>query len=803
MGSKAGWLPDFSQLLPYEEVEGNRIFLRDGTIAGCIRLAGLYCETKTPAGMNTVHRNLYVLLNALASEASYQMYWVRSDRLDGVPPDQPECINTVAEGLRAARRIKYDRDAAAGNLHDVKIYLFVISRFQTRTEQKKWRRAFTAAIRPALIETGYLEDHSAAVAQAERLEAVAVEALEKAGFKPKRVAQEELLELIWRHLNPDLRLPRPINLCARAPWEWPQLDLHKEWGWLQIGNSFLRVISLRRLPEETYPGMIQQLTHLTIKAWLSVNFRRSPMASELARLRLKRNLAEAFRREHGRNVRAEVAINEALQMEKDLVTGDEALFNCEWILTVTASSRSELDRVTQDVLMTLQAMNGATGIEESAANLKLWLSGLPGNGVGEGDYRFHRILTRNLADLFPAYSPYMGIGMPRVLLETTEGTLARFDPFCRSLPNFNSLVFGASGGGKSFLVQYLCMQVLQDDPRTRIIFVDLGGSYEKLVEAFGGETFRISDDGRFTINPLAAGPVDQRRPYLSAVLTSMIHEEGFPLRNDERIVIETAIGWAINRWGHLSIGRMVQALKETPFDLDTYREISHRMSRHLERWTMGVYGRLLDNNERSELAITGDITAIDLKGLEPYPELMTVFLMYITELIWSVCQNEPGRRKLIVFDEVWSLLGNEIGGRLISELYRTLRKYGAGIISVSQSLKDFESTPQSRGILANVGTVFVLKQSGAVNNELVRQALNLSEREARIILEMGQVKGEYADVLVTGEMSFVARVAPTPLEYWLASTDPADRAELARRPENESLWQAVERLAHKWPKGVM
>lgn len=803
MGSKTGWLPELNQLLPYEEIEGNRVFLRDGSIASCIRLAGLYCETKTPSGMNAVHRNLCVLLNSLSGEASYQMYWVRSDRLDCVPHHQVQTTRTVAEGLRAARRLKYDRDVAAGSLHDVKIYLFIISRFKTRVEQKKWRRAFTAVFRPARIQAEYLEDHSTSVAQVERLEAAALELLEKGGFGPVLAPQEELLELIWRHLNPDLNLPPPVNFCTRAPWEWPQLDLRKEWGWLQLGNSFLRVISLGRLPEQTHPGMIQQLTRQSIKAWLSVNFRRSAMASELTRLRLKRNLADAFRREHGRNVRAEVAVNEALQMEKDLVTGDEALFNCEWILTVAASSRSELDRVTQDVLMTLQSMNGATGIQESAANLKLWLSGLPGNGVGEGDFRFHRILTRNLADLIPAFTPFTGTGIPRVLLETTEGTLARFDPFCRNLPNFNSLVFGASGGGKSFLVQYLCMQVLQDDPGTRIIFVDLGGSYEKLVEAFDGETFKISDGGRFAINPLAAGPIDQRRPYLSAVLASMVHEEGFPLRNDERIVIETALGWAISRWGQLSISRVVQALRETPFDLDTYREISLRMSRHLERWTLGVYGRLLENSERSELAITGDITAIDLKGLEPYPELMTVFLMYITELIWSICQNEPGRRKLIVFDEVWSLLGNEIGGRLISELYRTLRKYGAGIISVSQSLKDFESTPQSRGILANVGTVFILKQSGAVNNEVVRQALNLSEREAQLILEMGQVKGEYADVLVIGEVSFVARVAPTPLEYWLASTDPADRAELARRPENESLWQAVERLANKWPKGVM
>ncbi|HBL50653.1 MAG TPA: hypothetical protein DDZ65_10465, partial [Firmicutes bacterium] len=256
-------------------------------------------------------------------------------------------------------------------------------------------------------------------------------------------------------------------------------------------------------------------------------------------------------------------------------------------------------------------------------------------------------------------------------------------------------------------------------------------------------------------------------------------EEGRTTQNDEKIVIGLALDKARERQEVLTIGSVAAALREAEYDNATYREIGLRMSRHLERWTSGLHGRLL-NNTRTCLKVNASIAAIDLKDLENYPEITRIFLFYITEMIWSACQANPGCKKMIIFDEVWALLGDETGGRLISELYRTLRKYGAGIMSVSQDISDFKLTRHHAGILANTGTLFILKLSSAINDSEIRSALNLNDREMELIRQLDQVKGEYAEVLVKGVETFVARVKPTPLEYWIASSDWADREKLAQ-----------------------
>lgn len=791
------------ELLPYEEIEENRLYMRNGAIAHCLEIGGFYGETMTNEALNSLHLGLHTLLNSLPDEdVTYQLYWVRSDRLGALENAPARAEGSLGAKLAAARRALWEESAATGKTFEVRAYLIVNQGPPQGGRPLKWSRTVRALLSPEAISEDHERQHRDALEKAQQTEKEVIEAAEKAGLRPRRVSEGELFRLLWHHLNPDRALTPPPTIDGRTPYDIPQVDLGKEWRYLRLGDTYLRVITLRRLPDETFPGILRGLTSIPVKAWLSVNWRRAPRAAEMARLQVKRNLAEALRQGTSHNVKAEVAVEDALYLEKQLVAGDEAVHLAEWILIVAASSPGELAQTTQKVLMAFRSMNGAEGLAESAANLKLWLSSMPGNSGGEGDFRFHRVITRNLADLLPVMLPYSGSSHPVIHFGTTENTLAGFNPFDRQLPNYNALVFGASGGGKSFLVQYLCMHILSTYPDARLIFIDKGGSYHRFVSLFGGQSFNVAASKRYGINPLAVEPFEEKRAYLTAVLSTMLLEQGRSVDNDERLVIEQALDWARGRSGKLSIGSVAQAFRTMPTEDALSKEISGRFARYLERWTCGLYGDLL-NNESSRLAISSDITAIDLKGLESYPDMMVVFLLYITEMIWSACQKEPSRRKIIVFDEVWSMLSTEAGGRLVSELYRTLRKYGAGIISVSQGLSDFELTQHSSGIMANVGTVYVLKQSSTVNSERVFKALNVTTREAELIRQLGQVKGEYAEVLVTGSTSFVGRIWPSPLEYWVATSDPVDHSALEAECPGEPTWEAVERLAARWPKGVM
>ena len=789
-----------SNLLPHIEIEDELYHFADGSIAFGIALEGVNDSTIGNEEFNNVHAKLHVLLNSLPETLVYQMYWTRSDRIneiDAYRNENPQSDDPLLKHLVDARLARWREKAWQEQLFENKLYLFGLKRFPKKGGQRSWGRSIQGTFSPKAFSGEYQKQYELAKEEVLRLKEEVFLLLQKQNLRPARVDRHDLTILLWRHLNPDKVLSEPLPGIEYLPEELPGADLLKEWRYFRIGNSYLRVISLKRLPDETYPGLIRSLTDTSIKAALSINFRKAPKDQEITKLQLKRNMADAFR--NAKNVKAEIAVQESLQLEKELTAGDESVFHVEWLLTLAASSLEQLDRATQETLAAFRSMNGAEGLAESAANLKLWLSALPGNPGGEGDYRFRALKTSNLADLLPVFLPYSGKGRPIVELETPQHTLARFDPFFRELPNFNSLVFGASGGGKSFLVQYLCMYQLNDNPQ--LIFIDKGGSYKKFVDLLGGQYFEISGDAQYAINPLDVEPFEEKTAYLAAVIASMVREEGRPLSNNEKIVIEKTLEYCHTQ-GKLSLSKMVQAFREAPYEIAIYKDIGEQMSRHLERWTNGIYGRLLDTEE-SRFNIQTDIAAIDLKGLEPYPDLMTIFMLYITELVWSVCQQNPGRRKIIVFDEVWALLATEAGSKLISELYRTLRKYGAGVISVSQGIQDFAAGEYSTGILANVGTIFVLKQSATMNMDRVREILNLSDREAIIAQQLTQVKGEYSEVLVTGAESFVGRVVPTPYEYWIATSDARDRQALAQSMETMPVAEALKHLSDKWPKGVI
>ncbi|MGI5853795.1 MAG: ATP-binding protein [Bacillota bacterium] len=866
-----------ADLLPYEQISNNLIFLKNGSIAFGFELAGFCAETKTPEELNGLHHSLHLLLNSLPGDAvAYQVCYVRSNRpfgnsgfsggqFSGEDAVQDYGTNVIGV-LTAARQSMWANAFAERKVFETRVYLFAICAIPNEHSAKAragnlLKRSLQGVFNPEAITEHYARKHEEGCALAAGIEDIVRAALEKTGLNPRRLDDGQIIDLLRYYLNPD-DLPLPPALasgsavpqnayattasvsagvtdCAAAHAaanatahataratagvttrvtaratnhtttcaveDLPSLDISKEWRYLKIGGTYVRAVTMRRIPDETLPAMIQSLTALRYPFWMSVRFSKVPKGKEISRIKLKRNMAEALNLEKNHNLKADVAVQEALELERELIIGDEQIFLGEWVVILSEPSVAQLELTTRELLMAFSALNGAEGLSETAANLQLWLSALPGGGTGEGDYRFHRMLTRNMADLLPVFLPYRGRGKPIILFETTEQTLCRYDPFRADLPNYNALVFGASGSGKSFLVQNLCMQLLSAYPDANLIFIDKGGSYSKFAQVFGGNAIQVSGEGDCAINPLDVEPYEEKKAYLQAVIGEMVREEGRAPQNDEKIVISLALDKARagQRQKRLTIGSVAAALREAQYDNAAYREIGLRMSRHLERWTTGLHGRLL-NNSQTRLRFNTSIAAIDLKDLENYPEIMRIFLFYITEMIWSACQANPGRKKLIIFDEVWALLGDEAGGRLISELYRTLRKYGAGIMSVSQDISDFRLTRHHAGILANTGTLFILKLSSAINDNEIISALNLNDREMELIRRLGQVKGEYAEVLVKGAETFVARVRPTPLEYWIASSDWADKEKLAQLSSGneaaeaaDTLWELIQKVAYQ------
>lgn len=190
--------------------------------------------------------------------------------------------------------------------------------------------------------------------------------------------------------------------------------------------------------------------------------------------------------------------------------------------------------------------------------------------------------------------------------------------------------------------------------------------------------------------------------------------------------------------------------------------------------------------------------------LDTVPELQAVVLYIITDFVWREVQKDRSRMKFLVFDECWKLLEDASGAAFIGEVFRTFRKYYASAIAISQNIDDFAKSKIATAILSNSSIKWILRQKGADKDRL-KDVLSLNPNEVALISSLGQERGSYSEAfLMVEDRRTVVSIETTPLEYWLATTDPRDLAMLEqRKKDNPTLVQTelLAKVAAEFPKG--
>jgi len=161
--------------------------------------------------------------------------------------------------------------------------------------------------------------------------------------------------------------------------------------------------------------------------------------------------------------------------------------------------------------------------------------------------------------------------------------------------------------------------------------------------------------------------------------------------------------------------------------------------------------------------------------------------------------------KFLVFDECWKLLKNDSGLVFIEEAFRTFRKYNASAIAISQDMDDFAKSKISSAILPNCSIKWLLMQPQSDAKRL-SEVLNLNPNEIELVKSLSQKKGVFSETfLIAQDRRSVCVIETSPLEYWIATTDPRDLAALERdQAENpsKSHHSRLVDLARRYPQGV-
>lgn len=428
----------------------------------------------------------------------------------------------------------------------------------------------------------------------------------------------------------------------------------------------------------------------------------------------------------------------------------------------------------------------ATAVRETYGATAQWFARLPGQPRGR---QLRRMLVSApvaacLAPLWadaPGHDRCAHLGAAALAtLETPTRRRFRWDLF-QGADVGHTLVLGATGSGKSFLLNFLLVSALRYAPRVCVL--DLGGSYKALTEMVGG--------GYLTLDPAAPGgararpfdlPAGERTlGFLAGWVTRLLELGGYACSGEDANEIRARLEDQFAQPPELrGLGAFAQTLPA-------------RMSAAMSRWIGdGAWGRVFDPPEAAA-ELHPEWQVIDLSGAAQHADLAEAALGFYLERFRVEIEDraEIARLKVLVVDEAWRFLGDGGAAAYLGESAKTWRKHNAALVLASQSAADVLEARGGAQLLESLPNRLYL-----ANPELsaaAAEALHLAPAEAAAVRAL-LPKQELYLKSAAGTARLALRVSAA--ERWLYTSSPpevARREEAARR--HGSLRAALEALA--------
>jgi len=325
----------------------------------------------------------------------------------------------------------------------------------------------------------------------------------------------------------------------------------------------------------------------------------------------------------------------------------------------------------------------------------------------------------------------------------------------------HTLITGATGSGKSFLLNFLITNAQKYNPYTFIF--DLGGSYKNLTNLFGGTYSKVSLDHRaFTINPFSFPLTTETHEFIFSFLRVLLESDNAqPLTPEQSKELFEAIA------NMYVIDADQRRLLTLPAMLP--KALSDRLSRWIED---GQYGSLFDNVE--DTLTFARFQCFDFEGLEKYPTILEPLLFYILHRANAFIYNQQERAtfKAFVMDEAWRFFQNETIRRYLREALKTWRKHNAAMILATQSGDDLRQSDLLELILESCPTRIFLANPG-LNATTYRDAFHLNQTQANLVRTLLPKRQLF---LQTPTLSKILTLDVDSRSYWLYTNSPMENA---------------------------
>ncbi|MDD5688532.1 MAG: ATP-binding protein [Elusimicrobia bacterium] len=625
--------------------------------------------------------------------------------------------------------------------------------------------------------------------------------------------EKAISDLFYNHLNPGRAETLGLGKIDKEKTLRSQICFNackNEFDHVYIDGYYYRAVNLHIRPETIDFSMFYRLMScLSPDCDVSVALNTSNQDDLIKQVQLTGTIAKNINQLSGfkKNYEAQSKSDEADQLIDEIKTTFQKLFNYSFTVVLKERTLEKLTAKTNACLQLFRLLGESEGIIDDMNHLLLFLSVLPNHS--HLNFKKHVFQSEAVSQMIPTSASWTGSKEPKILFQTEDDQLLPINLFDPLLPAKHGLVLGQTGGGKSFTTNFLLTNFFIESEKNHIVIIDVGGSYRKLCKLFGGQYLEIELSEEFAFNPFPskemaiikrkdteAGIEIELDNDVVSFLTNLIQKMlKLPsLEGKEQKIFENAI---TETYKHSKMDPPL--LNSLHYQLLNYKgdesdkKIAKEYGKNLEFWTTGRYGRLL--NRPSSLKADARIVVFDLQKLNEEPDLQSVIFFLISSVIENKLKDKT-LKKMIVIDEGWKFFNDEVGSLLIQNLYRTARKFNAGILSISQSPVDFLSTKAANAIISNSFIKYILRLKTGF--DLLTQ-FELNQQEIEKVKNLRSESGKYKEVFLKfSEHNRVIKIHPSKLDYWICTTDPNDTMTeniMREKHPDWSDWQIIKGLA--------
>ena len=519
---------------------------------------------------------------------------------------------------------------------------------------------------------------------------------------------------------------------------------------------------------------------------------------------------------------------EAEALRDQIAAGYNKLFEATIICTLFAYTKGELDKMSE--ILAMEASKTQIGLKTAwALQEEGFKSNLPLNS--NKITRKHTFDRGSMATVFPFVNADAGMdrGVP-IGINKQTGLPLIFDNFSSSLANYNMIIFGKSGAGKSVTIKTIMARsaILMG---VENLVLDAEGEYVAMAEVLRGINVNISPKSDTVINifdietEIVKDEITGREKYVlnvenkvedvtqalltmargatkseevneltKQIIAEIVAEEysSMGITSDPESLYEESSSASFGKTKKLMptisswYDRLVEKAEQNTND--TYQYHYDYLIKVMKQYCKKFDGQMayFDGQSTFELLDGSVFININISQLEERfarPLAQQILLSWIWEKYVKKNSEDKSKAKSkrVLVDEAWMLLAYPEAVDFLNTMARRARKRNVSLTVVSQKFQDFYENKSVQAVLTSAETKLFLAQDKS-EIEYLQEVFKLSDGESNFLITCSRGEG----LIKIGYSSAVIAIRPTQREFEFVETNLTKILEMQKRKKKNN-----------------